>query len=120
MESKRKLLCIDDEPINLLIMDKILGKKYGVFTARGGEEALDILENTSEIELVISDMHMPVMNGMEFIKEARRRFSNKKYFILSGYAKTEEIQAALDANIISEYFQKPANFQKIEQALEDS
>lgn len=118
MISKKKVLCVDDEPINLLIIEKILGKKYEIIPAEGGVKALEILENTPDIGLVISDMHMPEMNGLEFIKEAQKQFSNKKYVMLSGYAKTEKIQEALDAGLISEYFEKPANFQKIEIALE--
>lgn len=118
MVSKKKVLCVDDERINLLILGKILGKKYDIITANGGEQALEVLGITPDIGLVISDMHMSGMNGLEFIQEARKRFSNKRYFMLSGYAITEEIQDALDARLISEYFEKPANFQEIEKALE--
>ncbi|MEZ4687758.1 MAG: response regulator [Bacteroidia bacterium] len=119
MGSKKKVLCVDDESINLLIMKNILGKKHEVITAQEGTEALEILENEPDIGLVISDMHMPGMNGLEFILEARKRFSGKKYFMLSGFAITEEIQEALATRLISEYFEKPADFKKIEKALED-
>lgn len=120
MVSKKKVLCVDDEPINLFIMEKFLGKKFDIMTASGGVQALALLKNTPDIELVVSDMHMPGMNGLAFIQEAQKRFSNKQYFMLSGYAITEEIQNALDTRLICAYFEKPANFQKIERALEES
>ena len=119
MQSKKKILCVDDETINLLILRKILGKKYEVITAKYGEEALLVLGKDPEIELVITDMNMPGMNGLEFVREAKKQFSNKKYFMLSGYAITEEIQEALDTGLIYEYFQKPADYKKIDQALEE-
>jgi response regulator RpfG family c-di-GMP phosphodiesterase len=119
MQSKKKVLCVDDEPINLLILRKILGKKYEVITAKHGEEALLVLEKDPEIELVITDMNMPGMNGLEFIKEASDSFTPKSYFMLSGYAITDEIQEALDTGLIYEYFQKPADFKQIDRVLEE-
>lgn len=42
MGKQKKILCIDDEQINLLILEKILGKKYNIITALSGAKALDI------------------------------------------------------------------------------
>lgn len=117
MGELRKVLCVDDEPINLLILKKILGKKYDIITAKEGQAALDLMQKDSEIEMVISDMRMPGMSGLEFIHKASKRFSNKKYFMLSGFAVTDEIQEAIDAKLILRYFQKPANFKQLDQAL---
>ncbi|MEQ8705389.1 MAG: response regulator [Phaeodactylibacter sp.] len=119
MQNKKKVLCVDDEPINLLILRKILGRKYEVITAKHGEEALLVLEKDPEIELVITDMNMPGMNGLEFVREASKQFLNKKFFMLSGYAITDEIQGALDTGLIYEYFQKPTDYKQIDQALEE-
>lgn len=62
-------------------------------------------------------MSMPEMNGLEFIKEANKQFENKKFFMFSGYAITEEIQEAIDDKLILDYFQKPANFDAMDQSL---
>ena len=43
MEGKRKVLCIDDEPINLLVLKRFLAEKYEVITAESGLEALLVL-----------------------------------------------------------------------------
>jgi CheY-like chemotaxis protein len=120
MDSRKKVLCVDDEVINLYILKKILGKKFEIITAQHGQEALDILEKDKEISLVVSDMKMPEMSGLEFIKTASSRFTNIKYFMLSGYAITDEIQEALDSKLITKYFEKPANFEKIEKTLEEN
>lgn len=118
MGNADKVLCVDDERINLLILQKLLSGKYEVITAENGAKALDIMEQDANITFVISDMKMPVMSGLEFIKEANCRFQNKKYFMLSGYAINEEIQAALDSGLIRSYFEKPANFDEINKALQ--
>jgi len=120
MGNADKVLCVDDERINLLILQKLLSKKYEVITAENGVKALDIMEQDADIKFVISDMKMPVMSGLEFIREANSRFQNKKYFMLSGYAIDEEIQAALDAKLIRRYFEKPANFEEINKALQEN
>jgi YesN/AraC family two-component response regulator len=83
-------LCIDDEPINLFIIKKLLGKNFEVITAEEGGKALLKMENDPDINLIITDMSMPCMTGLDFIKEASKRFKNKKYFMLSGYAITQQ------------------------------
>ncbi|MEM6516639.1 MAG: response regulator [Bacteroidota bacterium] len=117
MKNKQKVLCVDDEPINLMIMEKILGKHFDIITAKTGQEALDVMEQDTKIEIIISDMRMPGMTGLEYIKIASSKYENKKYFMLSGYAKTEDIQKAIDSHLIIDYFQKPANFDEIIKAV---
>lgn len=112
-------MCIDDEPINLMILKRVLDKKYKVLTAESGPQALEILRKDPEIKLVITDMRMPGMSGLEFIREANKQFSGKTYFMLSGYDLTEDIQEALKSSLISKYFQKPPDFQKIDEALQE-
>jgi CheY-like chemotaxis protein len=118
MRSKQKVLCVDDEPINLLILKRFLAKEYEVIAAESGHEALLALKEDQEIKLIISDLRMPGMSGMEFIKEAQKSFKNLKCFILSSYPINEEIQQALNDKIILAYFQKPANASLIIQSLQ--
>lgn len=117
MKAKTKIIYIDDEPINLLLFKEIMGEKYAVLTVENGEDALTILENNADIDYVISDMNMPMMTGIEFIKEAKSRFEDKKYFILTGYSINDEIQEAVDAKLIETYWTKPADFDTIDSYL---
>jgi len=71
-----------------------------------------------KIDIVISDMKMPSMSGLEFIREAKISYPDKKYFILTGYSINDEIQEALDSNLIIQYFMKPADFEEIDEALQ--
>ena len=120
MDSKQKLLYVDDEVINRHIIMSVLGTAYDVITAESGQDGLQKLENDTEISVVISDFRMPGMDGLEFIRKARIDYLDKKYFILSGHAISEEIQQALEEKVISEYFQKPANFASIDKAIKEA
>lgn len=119
MNASNIILCVDDEPINLMILKKVLGKDYTVLTAESGMMGLEMLDQEPGIQYVISDMRMPGMNGLEFISEATQRYKDKKYFMLSGFNIDEEIQAALDSGLIAQYFVKPADFTALKKALQD-
>ncbi|MBI9063592.1 MAG: response regulator [Marinilabiliaceae bacterium] len=117
MSDKTKILYVDDEEINLQLFEINFQKKYQVITALDGLKGLELLEANPEILIVISDMRMPKMNGIEFIKQAKERFPDKRFFILTGFEITEEIQSALESGLILRYFKKPFNIKEIDSAL---
>jgi len=57
------------------------------------------------------------MNGIEFIKLAKSKFSNILFFILTGFEITAEIQGAIDNGLIIKYFSKPFNISEIETSI---
>lgn len=65
MENKRKILCVDDEPVNLRLLESILSSRgYEVIKSDSGIDALDRLR-ADHIDLVLLDVMMPGMNGYE-------------------------------------------------------
>jgi two-component system, response regulator, stage 0 sporulation protein F len=120
MDKKITLLYVDDEPINLMLFENIFSHKYYVLTAVTGESGLKLLNEHPEISLIFSDMKMPFKTGLEFISEAKKKHPDKKYFIITGYNITEEIQMALQAQLISKYFSKPFNIEEIKKTIEES
>lgn len=117
MDAKVKLLYVDDEDINLQLFKIHFGGKYDVFSANNGFEGLKILDNEVGILVVISDMKMPEMNGIEFIEKAKKKYPNKLFFILTGYDVTDEIKKALDTGLIVNFFNKPFDIDKINAAI---
>ncbi len=107
------VLYVDDEPINTKLFALNFKTLFNVLTADSGYTGLDMLKEHSEISVVISDMKMPGMNGIEFISQAKKEFPNIIFFILTGYEITEEIAEALNINLINKYFQKPFNLKEI-------
>ena len=114
---RAKILYVDDEIINLQIMKIVLKKYYEVFTVDNGEDGLDILNKEKDISIVISDMNMPKMNGIEFIKYAKNMYPNIGYYILTGYGINNEIEKALDNGLILQYFKKPFDMKAIEEII---
>lgn len=117
MNDMIKLLYVDDEPINLMLFKTMLRKKYNIITAESGFNGLEELSLNPDIRIVISDMKMPGMNGLEFIKIAKEKYPNVIFCILTGYEITDEIMLALEANLIYQYFQKPFKVIEIENAI---
>lgn len=107
------ILYVDDEPMNLKIFELSFRNKFKVYTAISGFEALEILKNNSKICVVVSDMRMPKMDGIEFIAIAKKEFPKIVYFILTGFDISDQISDALNSNLINKYFRKPFNFNEI-------
>lgn len=117
MAEKISVLYVDDEPINLKIFELSFKNRFKIFTALSGFEGLDILRNELSILVVVSDMRMPKMDGLEFIEAAKKEFPNLVFFILTGYDITERISQALESHLINKYFRKPFNFNEIESSI---
>lgn len=115
-----QVLYVDDEPINLKLFKINFMKKFDVLTAATGMTGLEVLDKHPDTLIIISDMRMPEMNGIEFIKAAKARFPEKKYYILTGFDITQEIQNAIDSGLILKYFRKPFNIKDIEKSIEDA
>ena len=69
---KKRILVVDDDSLNLARTKMILGEDYVVFMAESGMEALKKLRN-EEIDMVLLDIDMPKMNGIETFERRRRR-----------------------------------------------
>lgn len=118
MEKKTTILYVDDEPTNLILFEANFENKYNIITAESGDEGLDKLEHNPLVEVVISDMKMPGMTGVEFIERAKECYPNVSYYILTGFSINDQIQKALDSNLIQRYFGKPFNVSEIDREIQ--
>ncbi len=117
MSEQTTILYVDDEDVNLTLFKIVFKKKFNVITALSGEEGLEKLKSNPNVSVVISDMKMPGMNGIEFIKIAKKDFPEISFFILTGFDITEEIADALNERLIHKYFRKPFDMKEIESAI---
>lgn len=120
MSEKIKILYVDDEPINLMLFEHTFQAKYDTKTAKSGWDGLEELHNDSEIKIVISDMRMPGMNGLEFITQAKEMYPHILFYILTGYDISDEIANALKNGLINRYFQKPFKMKEIDKAISEA
>jgi response regulator RpfG family c-di-GMP phosphodiesterase len=107
--SKKSILYIDDEPINLELFEMILSADFNVFTAESAFEAFDVLSVKKDISVVVTDWNMPGMNGIQFVKKAQKDYPDKNFLMLSGYSIDKEVQNAIDSGLIKSYIEKPIN-----------
>lgn len=119
MSNKRKILYIDDEELNIMLFEYNFSRNFDVISATCPLKGLNILDQSPGIEVVISDMKMPVMNGLQFIAKAKETYIDKKYFILTGFDITDEINKALETKLIHKYFRKPLNIKEIEDSINE-
>lgn len=119
MGRNKKILYVDDEPLNLMLFTNVFDDKYHVITAESGIKGLELLQE-NDFSIVISDMKMPQMNGIEFIEKANSQYPEIHYYILTGYNITDEIRSAIDRKLIENYFQKPFDMSEIESAINSS
>lgn len=102
------VLCVDDEP-NILASLKRLFRPLGykVLTAESGAAGLAALENAERVDLVISDMRMPEMDGARFLELVRERWPDTIRLLLTGYSDVTSILAAINRGEIYRYITKP-------------
>jgi DNA-binding NtrC family response regulator len=106
MKNTITILIVDDEAMIRNLLEKILSKEgYKILMAKDGQEALDILSN-SKVEIVISDMKMPRMNGLELLKHIKKDRPEIGVVIMTGYGDTYTVKDALLLGA-DEYITKP-------------
>ena len=101
------LLFVDDEPNVLKSLKRLFrATNYNVHLAESGQAGLALLQH-QPIDLIISDMRMPHMNGAEFLAQAAQRWPETVRILLTGYADLESTIAAVNNGKIYSYCSKP-------------
>ncbi len=99
------ILVVDDDAMNLKRTKIILQKRYDVFFADSGEEALDILKR-EKIDMVLLDIAMPNMNGFETFEHMRENGIDVPVIFLTASGDEEDVLDALSLGAIN-YLKKP-------------
>jgi len=109
----KTILFVDDEEAILKALRRLfIQTDYETFFALGGKEALDIMEH-EKIDLIITDMRMPEMNGYQLLKQVRIKHPATMRVIQSGYAEEQEIISALQDGSTRMYLMKPWDNEKL-------
>ncbi|ODS31076.1 MAG: sigma 54 response regulator [Candidatus Scalindua rubra] len=103
---KECILVVDDAPDTLEVLQRNLTSEgYKVFTAPGVPEAIEILETTM-IDLVITDLKMPKVSGLDLIRHIRENFKNTEVMMITGYSTVKGAVSAMKTGA-EEYLPKP-------------
>jgi len=102
------VLIVDDEPNYQIVLSELLREEgFGIFTAGNGEEALKILSET-DIDLVITDMRMPGLDGLGLLKAAKALNPDLPVIMVTAFGEVEMAVAAMKAGAFN-YLTKPFN-----------
>lgn len=101
------LLCVDDEPGILAALERLLRQDgYRILCADSGNAGLEIMAH-EPVDIVISDMLMPAMNGAEFLAQVRARWPRTLRIVMTGHASLASTIAAINKGEIFHYIAKP-------------
>ncbi len=118
MNMYEQILLVDDEKQILDALRRtFIGRGYVIFTALSGDEALKIMEK-EKIDLIISDVRMPQMNGYELLKEVKEKYPMTIRLILSGYADSSLIVKIQRESLAKRYLYKPWKNQELIRVVE--
>ncbi|MDM8534650.1 response regulator [Clostridiaceae bacterium HSG29] len=106
-DSKRKILFVDYDNTTLQSLRRLFFNiEYNCFFARNVKDAFKILKEY-DIELIITEITMPAMDGCEFLKKIKGKYPKVIRVALSGYSNKEKLSNLLDQSLIKSYLFKP-------------
>ncbi|NMG31377.1 response regulator [Aromatoleum evansii] len=107
-----KVLCVDDEPGIVRSLQWLLQKQFEVFTATSGAEALELVKQ-HDFDVVISDQRMPVMTGVEVLREVRKLSPRTMRILLTGYSDMQAIVRSVNESEVFRFINKPWNISEL-------
>jgi DNA-binding NtrC family response regulator len=115
-EAIKRILVVDDEENTRIGLTKLLTQEgFEVESAANGNEALDCLDQ-KRVSLVISDINMPNMNGLVFLRELSRKFPSTNVIMITAYGGVESYLEAMNLGAY-EYLHKPVRLDELRSVM---
>ena len=112
-----KILIVDDEENILNSLKRLFRKEsYEILTAVNGEEGLKILDD-HQVDLIISDLKMPQMSGIEFLKRAKEENPVPLRIVLTGHADLKSVIDAIDQGEVYRFLLKPWDDEELKMTI---
>jgi CheY-like chemotaxis protein len=109
-DARAKLMIVDDDPeVRIVVAEFLQDFGYQVIQARGGAEALDLLSRTPDLRMMITDIRMPDMSGIELADLATQRQRDLKVILISGYFVSQKVKRR--------FLRKPFRMRDLEAAV---
>jgi response regulator RpfG family c-di-GMP phosphodiesterase len=116
---KKKILYVDDEIVNLELFMFSFEDDYEVITAISAKQGLEVL-NKIDIKVVLSDLKMPEINGLEFIEKVKQQSPDKICMLLTAYAEPDVLIKAINSEMIYRYMIKPWDRYELKKVIESA
>jgi response regulator RpfG family c-di-GMP phosphodiesterase len=120
MVTRERILVADDEAVILELMTDVLTDEgYTVDTAKNGREAIEMLRKDTDYVILLTDIMMPEMDGIELIREARRIDPSLIPIVMTGFATLDTARAAVKEGAY-DYILKPFSLTEIKLAVSNA
>src|SRR5579862_8246205 len=116
---QERILCVDDEANILAAHQRNLRKQFALEVALGPDEGLAVLERNGPFAVVVSDMRMPVMNGVEFLSRVKQKWPDTVRMVLTGNADVSNAIQSVNQGNIFRFLTKPCPTEQFTHALQD-
>jgi response regulator RpfG family c-di-GMP phosphodiesterase len=113
-----EILCVDDDPDILAGFQRSLRKDFKIDTAVGGAAALAMIRGHTPYAVVVADMQMPAMNGVEFLMELERAAPDTIRMMLTGNADQKTARDAVNQGHIFRFLTKPCPHEELVHSLQ--
>ena len=113
-----KILFVDDEENVLSALKRQFRKQYDVSTAVSGAEGLQKIVKEGPFAVIISDMQMPEMNGIQFLQVAQQMAPDSVRLMLTGNADQQTAVDAVNKGCVFSFYTKPCTPEVMSQAIE--
>ena len=107
IERRPRVLCVDDDAFMLNVLTRTIGADYEVLTSNSGAEALQLIENSEPIQVVVSDHRMPGQSGAQFLQAVRGKHPLIVRILLTGETDLVEAVAAMNQAGLFRFLLKP-------------
>lgn len=114
----RRVMMVDDEPSLLNGVQRRLGSEFELTTASSGEDALKAMDEGPPFAVIVTDMRMPKMNGIQFIHAARAKSPDSVYIMLTGNQDQATAIHALNDGHVFRFLTKPCQSPDLKKAIE--
>ena len=112
----KRILVVDDEENARIGLSRLLSKEgFMVDSVSNGYEALNYLRQ-QEVNLIVTDINMPEMNGIAFLKELNKSFPNSNVIMITAYGGVESYIEAMNLGAF-EYINKPVKIEELKSIL---
>jgi ActR/RegA family two-component response regulator len=119
-QASESILCVDDDPNILAALQRQFHKTFSIERALGPEEGLAAIANKGPFVVVISDLRMPGMSGIQFLTAVRARAPETVRVMLTGQADLADAIAAVNQGAIFRFLQKPSSATILSKVIESA